>query len=165
MMTREKEKMKPILDACCGSRMFYFDKQNKNVLFCDKRKETYTLSDGRILKVNPDIVADFRNLPFKDESFYLIIFDPPHLFRLGQNSWMAKKYGKLDESWHGDLAKGFDECMRVLKPGGTLVFKWNENQIKLAEVLKCFSVAPLLGQKTAAETHWLVFFKGVKNEL
>lgn len=153
--------MKPILDACCGGRMFYFDKQNENVHFCDIRKERYTLCDGRNFEVNPNTVADFRNLPFGDESFYLVVFDPPHLFRLGQNSWMAKKYGKLDESWRGDLAKGFDECMRVLKPGGTLVFKWNENQIKLNEVLKCFSVAPLLGQKTVAETHWLVFFKGV----
>lgn len=145
--------------------MFYFDKQNENVHFCDIRKESYTLCDGRNFKVNPNTVADFRNLPFGDESFYLVVFDPPHLFRLGQNSWMAKKYGKLDESWREDLARGFDECMRVLKPGGTLVFKWNENQIKLNEVLKCFSVTPLLGQKTVAETHWLVFFKGIKNEL
>ena len=51
--------------------------------------------------------------------------------------------------------------MRVLKPGGTLVFKWNESKIKLAEVLKCFSIAPLLGQKVTKQTHWLVFFKGV----
>ena len=27
---------KSILDACCGSRMFYFDKQNPNVLFADR---------------------------------------------------------------------------------------------------------------------------------
>lgn len=27
--------MKPILDACCGGRMFYFDKNNPNVLFTD----------------------------------------------------------------------------------------------------------------------------------
>ncbi len=28
---------KPILDACCGSRMFWFDKNNPNVEFCDNR--------------------------------------------------------------------------------------------------------------------------------
>lgn len=153
--------MKFILDACCGGKMFYFNKNNQDVLFCDIRKESHILCDGRIFEITPDVVADFRNLPFEDENFYLVVFDPPHLFRLGQNSWMSKKYGKLDESWRGDLAKGFDECMRVLKPGGTLIFKWNENQIKLAEVLKCFSIAPLLGQRTTAQTHWLVFFKGV----
>ena len=151
--------MKFILDACCGGRMFYFDKNDDRVNFCDIREEKYTLCDGRSFEVAPDTVADFRNFPFEDESFYLVVFDPPHLVRLGRNSWMAKKYGKLDESWRGDLAKGFDECMRVLKPGGTLIFKWNENQIKLAEVLKCFSIAPLLGQRTTAQTHWLVFLR------
>ncbi|TLD86279.1 class I SAM-dependent methyltransferase, partial [Helicobacter sp. MIT 03-1614] len=30
--------MKPILDVCCGGKMFYADKQNPNVLFCDKRE-------------------------------------------------------------------------------------------------------------------------------
>ncbi len=27
-----------ILDACCGSRMWHFDKENKNVLFMDNRE-------------------------------------------------------------------------------------------------------------------------------
>lgn len=31
---------KIILDACCGSRMFWFDKKNPNVLFIDNRSET-----------------------------------------------------------------------------------------------------------------------------
>ena len=30
--------MKKVLDACCGSRMFYYNRQNKNVLFMDKRE-------------------------------------------------------------------------------------------------------------------------------
>lgn len=42
---------------------------------------------------------------------------------------------------------------------GTLIFKWNEEQIKLSEVLKCFSQKPLLGNKRS-KTHWLVFMKG-----
>ena len=29
---------KPVLDVCCGGKMFYFDKTNENILFCDKRK-------------------------------------------------------------------------------------------------------------------------------
>lgn len=28
---------KPILDACCGSRMFWFDKENENTIFMDNR--------------------------------------------------------------------------------------------------------------------------------
>jgi ubiquinone/menaquinone biosynthesis C-methylase UbiE len=60
---------KEILDVCCGSKMFYFDKQNPNVLFGDIRKETHILCDGRKLEINPDIELDFRNLPFPDNTF------------------------------------------------------------------------------------------------
>jgi len=28
---------KLVLDACCGPKMFYFDKDNPNVLFVDKK--------------------------------------------------------------------------------------------------------------------------------
>ena len=59
------------------------------------------------------------------------MFDPPHLIRAGKTSWLAKKYGRLNqETWQDDLRRGFDECQRVMKPTGTLVFKWNEDQIK-----------------------------------
>lgn len=37
---------KPILDCCCGSRMFYFDKSDSNVLFTDIRELHETLCDG-----------------------------------------------------------------------------------------------------------------------
>ena len=148
------------IDVCCGGKMFYFDRNNQDVLFCDVRKESHILCDGRLFEISPDVVADFRNLPFADESFYLVVFDPPHLYRLGQKSWMNKKYGKLDKNaWRDDLAKGFNECMRILKVNGTLIFKWSETQIKLCDILSCFPIAPLLGQKTTAQTHWLVFLK------
>lgn len=150
--------MKRILDACCGSRMFWFDKQNKDVLYMDNRQLTDTLCDGRSLEVNPDVVADFRNMPFKDNSFYLVVFDPPHLLNAGENSWLAKKYGKLGLDWKDDIKQGFKECMRVLKPNGTLIFKWNEDQIALKEVLNAIDFKPLFGNKRS-KTHWLVFMK------
>ena len=133
---------KIILDACCGSRMFWFDKKNPNTLFIDKRSETITAKDRdkiRTIEVKPDIVADFTNLPFEDNSFYMVVFDPPHLKTLGETSWMAKKYGKLPSNWQEVIKAGFDECMRVLKPNGTLVFKWNESEIKAFEI---FSLIP-----------------------
>lgn len=86
--------MERVLDACCGSRMFWFDKQNEDALYMDIREEEAILCDGRQLIVSPDVVADFRNMPFADESFYMVVFDPPHLVRAGENSWLAKKYGK-----------------------------------------------------------------------
>jgi len=151
--------LKRILDACCGSRMFWFDKENDDVVFMDQRELETELSDGRKLIVKPDVVADFRNMPFENESFHLVVFDPPHLLKVGDESWLAKKYGKLNEYWPSDLRLGFGECMRVLKPNGTLIFKWNEDQIPLKEVLRCFDQKPLFGNKRS-KTHWLVFMKG-----
>lgn len=151
--------MKTVLDVCCGSKMFYFDKHNKNTIYMDNREYEDILCDGRKLEVNPDIIGDFRNIPFDDESFKLVVFDPPHLIRIGQSSWMAKKYGKLNkDTWSQDIKKGFEECFRVLAPNGILIFKWNEEQIKLAQILKCTDVKPLFGNKRA-KTHWIVFVK------
>jgi len=46
----------------------------------------------------------------------------------------------------------------VLEPGGILIFKWNEDQIKVTEAAKVFPIAPLFGQR-GGKTHWLVFMK------
>lgn len=149
---------KKVLDACCGSRMFWFDKNHDDALYMDNRQLSEELCDGRTLNVNPDVVADFRDMPFKDESFYLVVLDPPHLIKAGEDSWLAKKYGKLDDLWQFDISQGFEECMRVLKPNGTLIFKWNEDQIPLREVLNAIGHKPLFGNKRS-KTHWLVFMK------
>lgn len=150
--------MEPILDACCGSKMFHFDKENKDVLYMDNRELNTTLCDGRTLNIKPDVLADFRNMPFEDESFHMVIFDPPHLIRAGEQSWLRKKYGVLNETWPHDINQGFNECMRVLKPHGTLIFKWNEDQVKLKDVLKSIEHKPVFGNKRS-KTHWLVFMK------
>ena len=150
-----------ILDACCGSRMFWFDKENPHVTFMDCREEYEELDSGHVINIKPDIVGDFRDMPFEDNAYDFVVFDPPHLLRAGDNSWLAKKYGKLNpETWETDIYLGFVECMRVLKPTGTLVFKWNEDQIKLSEILSLINYKPLFGNKRA-KTHWLVFMKEV----
>lgn len=56
------------------------------------------------------------------------------------------------------IAQGFKECMRVLKSGGFLIFKWNECQIRVNEVLKLMDTTPLFGNRRG-DTHWLVFTK------
>lgn len=149
-----------ILDACCGSRMFWFDKENPNVTYMDIRQEYEELETGHVVNVNPDIVGDFRDMPFESDTFDMVVFDPPHLIHAGDNSWLAKKYGKLDELWPEDIRQGFAECMRVLKPNGSLIFKWNEDQISLQEVLAAIGEQPLFGNKRS-KTHWLVFMKEV----
>lgn len=83
-----------ILDVCCGSRMFWFNKHDTRAVFADIRAEEHTLCDNRRLVISPDLIADFRALPFADDLFPVVVFDPPHLERVGQSAWMGKKYGK-----------------------------------------------------------------------
>lgn len=157
----EQFKEKTILDACCGSRMFWFDKSNPDVVFADIRQEVHTLCDGRELEIKPDIIMDFTAMPFPDNRFKMVVFDPPHLNKLGSNTWMAKKYGVLLPTWETDIKAGFEECMRVLVPGGTLIFKWNEIQIKLSQLLQVIDVKPLFGHTSGkhGRTIWLAFMK------
>ena len=152
---------KRVLDPCCGSRMMWFDRQNVDVVFGDRRREEQTLCDGRTLQINPDVLLDFTDLPYEDGTFKLIAFDPPHLHTAGPRSWMAAKYGKLSKTWQEDLRKGFAECFRVLASDGVLVFKWNETQVKIREVLALTDVQPLFGHPTGRKglTHWYVFMK------
>ena len=155
---------KQVLDPCCGARMFWFDKYDDRVEFCDIRSEEHELKDGeklRHLDIKPDTIIDFRNMPFGDDTFYHVVFDPPHMTSLGKNSWMARKYGRLDGSWKDDIKAGFSECFRVLKPGGTLIFKWNEYDIPLKQVLKLTDCKPMYGHRSGKQqkTHWVAFIK------
>lgn len=152
-----------VLDACCGSRMFWFDRADKRALFVDKRAGEYacdTREGRRNITVNPDIMADFKALPFSDGTFTLVVFDPPHTFS-GPNGWTAKKYGTLKSDWRKEISAGFAECFRVLCPLGTLIFKWNEHRIPVSTVLSLTPEKPLFGQRcgTTAKTHWIVFMK------
>jgi len=161
-MFNEEVKMdKKILDVTAGSRMMWFDKNDTRALFSDIRKEECQLCDGRTLTVNPDIISDFTSLPFDDSTFNLVVFDPPHLRKAGSESWLSKKYGILKPSWKVDLRDGINECMRVLKSGGVLIFKWNEDQIKVREILELIEHKPLFGHPTkrGGTTIWMTFMK------
>ena len=161
-----QELEKKILDPCCGSKMFWFDKNNPSAEFCDIRKRERTeYYPGRYIEINPDTICNFTDLPFEDNSFYLVVFDPPHLQWAGDKSIMALKYGKLTGDWKSMLSAGFDECMRVLKPNGVLIFKWSEVQFSLSEILPLFSQKPLFGnkcRKRGNKPHRLCVKKGVE---
>ena len=153
---------KPIIDVACGSKMFWFDKSNPNVEFCDVRDvENYEYYPKRYLEVKPDTVCDFTKLPFTDNTFKLAVFDPPHIRHAGEKAWIVAKYGKLNESWPTMIRDGFNECLRVLDVYGTLIFKWSEVDIPLKEVLSAIGQKPLFGHVSGkrSNTHWLAFMK------
>lgn len=163
-------KDKFILDACCGGRMCWFNKKHPNALYIDNR----TLAKGTIeqrpnFEVSPDKIIDFTKLGFKDNTFKLVLFDPPHLKSLGKNSWMAKKYGVVD-NYH-ELKKGFNECWRVLGDYGILIFKWSteteKRSMSVKKILKLFGKEPLFGHTTGSKshTHWLCFMKLPKGRI
>jgi hypothetical protein len=83
---------KLILDPASSMRSFYFDKKDERVLFGDIREdETHLLTNNQTIHIKPDQVMDFRNIPYPDESFQCVVFDPPHMLKLTEKSWMRKK--------------------------------------------------------------------------
>lgn len=156
-----------ILDACCGGRMFWFNKKHPNAIYIDMR----TAEKGHIQNgwdpnhsVEPDEIMDFRNLRYADNSFKLVVFDPPHIIRksVSEKSLMFKKYGTLlEDTWKDDLIKGFNECWRVLQDYGVLIFKWGESDVKKSEVLSILGRPALFGHpsRSSGTTHWICFMK------
>lgn len=156
---------KKILDACCGGRMFWYDKQNDDTLFMDNRqveKGAFNNNWNPNWCVQPDLVADFRHMPFEDASFKMVIYDPPHLTSGSEKSVINKKYGLLNkQTWKQDVVDGFNECWRVLEENGVLIFKWNNANKKASELIKSFPFKPLFGDFTGktGQTVWMTFIK------
>lgn len=159
--------MRPVLDMCCGSRMFWFDHEDARTIFMDNRRERHVLKDksskggSRTINVLPDLQADFRRLPFGNAVFSMVVFDPPHFKRNGSTGWMGKKYGTLGEDWQSLISAGFSEGFRVLEPGGSLIFKWCADEITVSALLKLTTHKPLFGHKSGKQqkTHWIAFLK------
>ena len=160
---------KKILDVTCGSRTIWFNKNHPNAVYCDRRKEelfniwkSNNSKAERSCIINPDVQCDFTDLPFEDNSFSLVVFDPPHLIKANDTAWLVKKYSKLDDTWPQMLHDGFKECMRVLKPDGVLIFKWNEYDIPADKVWKALGQRPLFGHHSGkkSKTFWACFMKG-----
>lgn len=61
----------------------------------------------------PHIIADVQALPFRDEAADVIIFDPP----------FSKKFKSMYKgAYYANRRQVFKEVLRVLKPGGLLIF-------------------------------------------
>ena len=103
---------KYILDVTCGGRSIWFNKNHPNAVYCDKREGDWARDFGknypghRTVNIHPDVIADFTDLPFPDESFHLVVMDPPHMARLADSAWFKIKYGKLEGDWKEILRGG-----------------------------------------------------------
>lgn len=158
-------KEKKILDVTCGARSIWFNKHHPSAIYCDKRREQYhnlwKNAGNCTLDINPDILCDFTELPFADNTFALVVFDPPHLTGAKESAWLVKKYGKIDDNWPQMLHDGFNECMRVLKSDGVLIFKWSEHDIPADKVWRAIGEKPLFGHHSGkkSNTFWACFMK------
>lgn len=73
-----------ILDACCGSRMFWFDKNESHTTFMDIRQEKFEIHDKKV-NVDPDIIGDFRVI-----AIWILL-------SAGLNIWQMDKIAELEE--------------------------------------------------------------------
>lgn len=116
-------------------------------------------------EVKPDILGDFTNMPYPDNYFKMVVFDPPHLKKTSDketaSGWQMIKYGYLGQGWQETIRKGFAECFRVLAKYGFLIFKWNETDIPLSKILELTDQKPIFGHKSGkrSNTHWICFMK------
>ena len=150
-----------ILDATCGGRMLWFEKNYPGAIYMDKtiRPPGCKAQWGRPnFSCVPDVVADFTNMPFPDDTFDLVVFDPPHA-SVNLDSAIGIEYGTLEDLKM--VIRGFRECWRVLKPGCVLVFKWAENKYTVRAVLDALPASPLFGHTTgkSGKTKWMLFLK------
>ena len=110
--------MKRVLDVCCGSRMFWFDKQNKDVLFVDKRKEVLTAKDRE------KIISDFKNQEFKvGNKVYKVKNDDNYTFKFLKKT--LKCAGGLERFYRFIIREMYDQLFSslvyTLKKAGELM--------------------------------------------
>lgn len=148
--------MQMILDATAANRHMWTTKNPENVVFMDREPG---------LRIKPDILADFRYLPFQEGVFSFVVFDPPHLIQSStelrskwlhsdpfegrsaffeKGSYPRKTYG----SWWGFFKSGQEmrenimlatnEIHRVTMSDGLLHFKWNNSMSKAMGVIGSF---------------------------
>ena len=110
-----------VLDITAGYRTMWKGK-TQNVLFLDVRKE-----------VKPDIVASNEYLPFKNETFKRVVYDPPHLIQPNINVTtsriskdLAKRYSYWTKKEHlmRNIILVNKEVYRVLSGNGILFCKF-----------------------------------------
>ena len=164
-----------ILDATASTRQMWKGRDMTDVLFIDK-----------LAAVRPDIIADARFLPFRENIFTKIFCDPPHLIRASKKNRQKRRFAEYGlwerrEDWIIFLAHIDEEFARCLKDNGEVWFKtisggypatrrWNKIDTEDLAYLRTFrqiedTVYPskhkftLSGGRNLCETHETLFVK------
>jgi len=162
-----------ILDATAGYRGIWYQKNHPFVTFMDVRNgvidnktEGCKFKNRRRFKVFPDVISEWKNTPFPNDYFDMVIFDPPHLIveRGKKLPGLAIEYGCLfKDNYRQVLSEGIKKLFDVLKPEGIFILKWCENKEKIDEIIKLFPHPPLFGSNTKSKgntaNYWIVFLK------
>ena len=117
-------------------------------------------------EVSPAVVADTAALPFMENAFDLVVWDPPHVVN-GPESRMAEYYGAQRAEDIRRMIKGTAvELYRVTTEDAVLALKWNDHDVKLERILKLMEGwDPLFGQRVASRmkhrssTYWVMLKK------
>ena len=132
-----------ILDATAGNRAMWKNKNPPNVIFMDKEIG---------LAIPPNVFAIWQNLPFRDDVFETILFDPPHdrfspsSVHMNPQGWHNPRveggrkiggtfWGSLSSSWAGEFIRASKEFHRIAI---RLCFKWNDSRYPLERPLSFF---------------------------
>jgi len=100
----------------------------KGVFWKNINLEDYTFSPSDLVTC-PDTPYDFRKLPYKNESFDCVVFDPPYMHTVGKPMVDAnyKNSATTKNMYHSDIMKlyhdGMVEAKRILKLGGIMLVK------------------------------------------
>ena len=132
-----------VLDVTAGNRRMWGKRwNNPHVIFLDKVPG---------LRIQPDVVGVWEALPFPDDSFQLIVFDPNYYTRTGTPAplWYRIHHGdplERDGSWWGKPFNTYHEmCTTFVKAAREfrrvaprMVMKWTDSQHPLPKVLTLF---------------------------
>ncbi len=160
-----------------GCRSIWFDKEHPDCLYVDRRplivptQKRGDKLDVSTLAWTPDIVADNSALPFRDNLFSLIVYDPPHRgFTADSN--MGRRYGPT--SWdelRGSVRAAAKESHRVAEPGALFAMKWNDVHLSMDTVLglmfsywRALVGHSMIGTNAQSITRW-VLLKRVDDRL
>ena len=134
--------MKPVLDATAGNRHMWGDNKHlDNVVFMDKEPN---------LRIPPDIIATWDDIPFPDDYFHCVIFDPPHVFSetsMYNQDPQARPHGANKiPGWYGAFKSRreavkqiYEAQIEFARVAPRMCFKWNEASMKLQNVLSLFT--------------------------